>query len=105
MGSGSNGTNAGGNSNTGMTTGRHAIIFCHCFSTFIFFRLTLLLFRLFRFQQLQQQAGHERKEPDGRGGIYVGGDSNVGRHRGGIRGERVRFLYVFCPFYSPLLFL
>ena len=35
-GSGSNGTNAGGNNNAGRTTGTHAVIFCHCFSTFIF---------------------------------------------------------------------
>ena len=47
-----------------------------------FLHLTILLFRLFLFRQVQQQAGHERNEPDGRDGIYVGGDSNVGRHGG-----------------------
>ena len=50
-----------------------------------FLHLTLLLLRLFLFRQLQQQAGHERKEPDGRDGIYVGDDINVGRH-GGMEG-------------------
>ena len=63
-----------------------------------FLHLALLLFRLFLFQQLQQQAGHKRKEPDGRDGIYVGGDSNVGRH-GGTEGadgaNGCVFFYVF----------
>ena len=72
-----------------------------------FLHLTLLLFRLFLFRQLQQQEGHERKEPDGRDGIYVGGDSNVGRHGGtegadGANGYAVLYVFVLSDvlFYS-----
>ena len=35
-GNGSNRTNAGRNSNAGRKTGTHAVVFCHCFSVFIF---------------------------------------------------------------------
>ena len=67
-----NGTSAGGNSNAGRTwgEGRNGYAFC-CFSLlFIYFHLflhfTLLLFRLFLFRQVQQQARHQRKTPAGR---------------------------------------
>ena len=70
-----------------------------------FLHLTLLLFRLFLFRQLQQQAGHERKEPDGRDGIYVGGDSNVGRHGGTEGADGANGCVVFYVFVlSDLLF-
>ena len=101
-GSGSNGINAGGNSNAGRTD-THAIIFCHCFSTFILSSFHSPSFPIL-FQQVQQQAGHKRKAPDGRNGTHAGGDSNVGRHGGRRRGQRVCLLLCFCPFYSPLLF-
>ena len=70
-----------------------------------FLYLTLLLFRLFLFRQLHQQAGHGRKEPDGRDGIHVGGDSNVGRH-GGTEGADGANGYVILYFLvlSDLLF-
>ena len=92
-----------------MTTGTHAVIFCHCFSTFIFSSSYSSSFPIIFFRRLQQQAGRERKEPDGRDGICVGGDSNVGRHGGteGTDGANgyIFFYICFCTFYSPLLFL
>ena len=61
-----------------------------------FLHLTLLLSRLFLFRQLQQQAGRERKEPGGRDGICVGGDSNVGRH--GLTGRMGASSFVLLSF-------
>ena len=57
-----------------------------------FLDLTRLLFQLFLFRQVQQQAGHKRKAPNGRDGTYTGGVSNVGQHGGRRRGQRVRLL-------------
>ena len=69
----SNGTNAGGNSIAGRTIGTHAVIFCYCFSTFIFFSFHSSSFlNIYIFRQVQQQAGHERKASGGRYGIYAG---------------------------------
>ena len=89
-GSGSNGIDTGGNSNAGRTS-THAIIF---FLLSSFLRFTLLLFRLFIFRQVQQQAGQKRKTPDGQDGTYTGSDSNVGRHGERRWGQRVRLLFL-----------
>ena len=98
--SGSNGTNAGGNSNAGRTTSTYAVIFCHCSSTFIFSSSYSSSFLIIFFRQLQQQVGHERKEPDGQDGIYVGG--NEGRDKGAGRHDCF-FSYFSLFFISHLL--
>ena len=70
-----------------------------------FLHLTLLLSRLFLFRQLQQQAGRERKEPGGRDGICVGGDSNVGRHGDTAGTDGANGYVFFCVIVlSSLLF-
>ena len=87
----SNGTNAGGNSNAGRTTGTYAVIFCHCFSTFIFSSFRSSSFLIISFPT-SKTTGGARKESAGR----------TGRRR---RGQRVRLLLCVCSFDSPLLFL
>ena len=85
------------------TTGTYAVIFLFLFLCFhSFLRFALLCFRLFIFRQVHQQAGHKRKAPAGWDGVYAGGDSNVGRHRGGRRSNGYVFFY-FCIL-STLLF-
>ena len=110
---GRDGIYVGGNSNVGRhggtegTDGRLGTS-SFMFLSFLLYSFILIIFLLFRlplFRQLQQQAGHERKEPDGRGRIYVGGNSNVGRHGGTEGTDRANgyvFFYVFVL--STLLF-
>ena len=86
--------------------GTHAI-FCHCFSTFIFPSFHSFSYSVISFPtSTTTHVGHKRKASDERDGIYAGDDSNAGRYlRRKQMGPMGTPSIIFCPFYSPLLFL
>ena len=89
----------------GGATGMCAVIFLFLFLCFHLFFISLFFFsdHFFSDKYNNRRGTKGKRRRDGTG-MYAGGDSNVGRHGGGRRGQRVRLLLFFCPFYSPLLF-
>ena len=80
-----------------------AVIFLFLFLCFHLFFISLFFFsdHFFSDKYNNRRGTKGKRRRDGTG-MYAGGDSNVGRHGGGRRGQRVRLLLFFVL--STLLF-